>query len=410
MARSSNKAGVTAPKIHVKSNDKSFDLPPYETVALVLQGGGALGAYQAGVYQGLTDAGIKPNYLSGISIGALNIAIIAGNAPRRRIERLTEFWETICEPNFGYPVNAFAEQSFFDLNDATRRSMSTLSAASAIVNGQKGFFSPRFPPTSSWVSGSPAAASYYDTSALKDTLERLCDFDRINSAEQHVSVGAVHVSTGNLVYFDNTRTSLRAEHFMASGALPPAFPAVEINGEYYWDGGLVSNTPLSHVLESRPFKDTLAFQVDLWSARGRAPTNMSEVSDRMKAIQYSSRTRLITDQVRLMQNMRHLLQYMQESLPPEKRGKGPYSKIAEDLACGKRYNVVHLIYHGQPYENQYRDFQFGLATMRERWASGLKDIQETLSDPARLAMPDNISGFITHDVHRERIDESMKPN
>lgn len=407
MARSPNKAGATAPKTHSKSSDKAFDLPPYETVALVLQGGGALGAYQAGVYQGLADAGIEPNCLSGISIGALNIAIIAGNAPKRRIERLTEFWETICRPNFGYPINAFVEQSFFSLNDATRQSMSALSAASAIVNGQKGFFSPRFPPASSWVSGSPGAASYYDTSALKDTLERLCDFDRINSAEQQVSVGAVHVSTGNLVYFDNAKTSLQAEHFMASGALPPAFPAVEINGEYYWDGGLVSNTPLSHVLGSRPFKDTLAFQVDLWSARGRAPTNMSEVSDRMKAIQYSSRTRQITDQVRLMQNMRHLLQHMQESLPPEKRGKGPYGKIAEELACGKRYNVVHLIYHGKPYERQYRDYQFGLATMRERWASGLKDIQETLSDPRRLAMPDDISGFITHDVHRERIDESM---
>jgi NTE family protein len=408
MARSSNKAGATASATQVKSGDTQFDLPPYEVVALVLQGGGALGAYQAGVYQGLTEAGIKLNYLSGISIGALNIAIIAGNAPGRRIERLTEFWETICEPNFGCPVNAFAEQSFFDLNDATRRSMNALSAASAIVNGQKGFFSPRFPPASSWVSGSPGAASYYDTSALKDTLERLCDFDRINSTQQHVSVGAVHVSTGNLVYFDNTRTKLQAEHFMASGALPPAFPAVEINGEYYWDGGLVSNTPLSHVLESRPFKDTLAFQVDLWSARGRVPTNMSEVSDRMKAIQYSSRTRMITDQVRLMQNMRHLLQHMQESLPPEKRGKGPYSKIAEDLACGKRYNVVHLIYHGQPYEKQYRDFQFGLASMRNRWASGLKDIRDTLSDPARLSMPDSNTGFVTHDVHRDRIDESMK--
>ena len=408
MARSPNKAGATAPKIRTKLNNKAFDLPPYETVALVLQGGGALGAYQAGVYQGLADAGIEPNCLSGISIGALNIAIIAGNAPKRRIERLTEFWETICQPNFSYPINAFVEQSFFGLNDVTRQSMSALSAASAIVNGQKGFFSPRFPPASSWVSGAPADASYYDTSALKDTLERLCDFDRINSTEQRVSVGAVHVSTGNLVYFDNAKTNLGPAHFMASGALPPAFPAVEINGEYYWDGGLVSNTPLSHVLESRPFKDTLAFQVDLWSARGRAPTNMSEVSDRMKAIQYSSRTRLITDQVRLMQNMRHLLQHMQENLPPEKRGKGPYGKIAEELACGKRYNVVHLIYHSQPYERQYRDYQFGLATMRERWASGLKDIQETLSDPKRLAMPDDLSGFVTHDVHRERIDKSMK--
>ncbi len=383
-------------------------LPPYETVALVLQGGGALGAYQAGVYQGLHDAGIEPTCLAGISIGALNIAIIAGNPPETRLARLAEFWETICQPNYGVALPPFIEQSFFDLNDTVRQSMSAWHAASAMMNGQKGFFSPRFPPASQIMPGNPKTASYYDTSELKSTLERLCDFDRINSGAHQVSVGAVNVRTGNFVYFENTKIRLRAEHFMASGALPPAFAAVEIDGDYYWDGGLVSNTPLAQVLESHPLRDTLAFQVDLWSARGVVPSTMSEVSDRIKDIQYSSRTRLVTEQLRWTQYMRHMLQRMLEDIPPEARERNSYYRLAQELACGKRYNVIHLIYRNKPYEQHYKDFQFGLATMREHWSSGLQDISETLRHPDNLAMPDNVSGFVTHDVHRDEIEQLMQ--
>lgn len=382
-------------------------LPPYETIALVLQGGGALGAYQAGVFQGLHEAGIEPGYLSGISIGALNTAIIAGNPPETRVARLAEFWETICQPNFGLSLNPFVEQSLFNLNDNMRQTLSALHAGSALLNGQKGFFQPRFPPPPQSTPGEPAAASYYDTSALKGTLERLCDFDRINAQTQHVSVGAVNVRNGNLVYFDNFKIQLRAEHFMASGALPPAFAAVEIDGEYYWDGGLVSNTPLTEILDSRPLRDTLVFQVDLWSARGRAPSNMSEVSDRMKDIRYSSRTRMVTDQLRWSQYLRHMLQHILEDLPEEARATNPYFPIAQDLACSKRYNVIHLIYRNQAYEKHYKDFQFGLATMRGHWDSGLQDIRHTLANPERLAMPENASGFVTHDVHREEIEQLM---
>ena len=382
-------------------------LPPYETVALVLQGGGALGAYQAGVFEGLTEAGIEPDALSGISIGALNIAIIAGNPPEKRVQRLAEFWETICQPNFGLAMNPFIAQSFFNLNDTIRQTMGALNAASALVNGQKGFFSPRFPPPSQTIPGDPGSASYYDTSALKSTLERLCDFDRINSREQHVAVGAVNISTGNFVYFDNHATNLRPEHFMASGALPPAFPAIEIDGAFYWDGGLVSNTPLSQVLDSRPLRDTLAFQVDLWSARGPVPTNMSEVSDRIKDIQYSSRTRLITDQMRWTQYLRHILQHVLDDIPAEIRASDAYAKIAEDISSTKRYNVIHLIYRNKPYERHYKDYQFDLNTMRKHWSEGLEDIRDTLQNPERLAMPDNDSGFVTHDVHRKEIEQSM---
>lgn len=383
-------------------------LPLYETIALVLQGGGALGAYQAGVFQGLQEAGIEPSYLSGISIGALNTAIIAGNPPQTRVARLAEFWETICQPNFWPAMNPFIEQTLFNLNDTVRQGLSALHAGSALLNGQNGFFQPRFPPPPSNTPGNPATASYYDTSALKSTLERLCDFDRINAQTQHVSVGAVNVRNGNLVYFDNTKIKLRAEHFMASGALPPAFAAVEIDGEFYWDGGLVSNTPLTEVLDSRPLRDTLVFQVDLWSARGRPPTNMSEVSDRMKDIRYSSRTRMVTDQLRWSQYLRHMLEHILKEIPEEARATNPYCRMAQDLACGKRYNVIHLIYRNQAYERHYKDFEFGLATMRGHWDSGLEDIRQTLASPERLAMPENASGFVTHDIHREEIEQLME--
>jgi NTE family protein len=383
-------------------------LPPYETVALVLQGGGALGAYQAGVYQGLHEAGIRLSCLSGISIGALNTAIIAGNPPETQIQRLAEFWETICQPNYGYPLNPAVEQSLFEMSDTMREALSYWHASNALLVGQKGFYAPRFPPPFFSTQCDPSRASFYDSTALKATLERLCDFDRINSGEHEVSVGAVNVRTGNFIYFDNNKTTLRAEHFMASGALPPSFAPVEIDGESYWDGGLVSNTPLQYVLETRPLRDTLVFQVDLWNARGRVPGNMSEVEDRAKEIRYSSRTRMITDQLRWTQYLRHVLLHMLEDIPAELRAQDPYVRMAEDLACNKRYNVVHLIYRDKPYEQHYKDYEFGLASMQEHWASGLVDIRKTLSDPARLAMPQNASGFVTHDIHGEEIKQMLE--
>lgn len=385
----------------------TLKLPDYERIALVLQGGGALGAYQAGVFQGLNEAGIELTCLSGISIGALNTAIIAGNPPHKQVERLTEFWETICQPNFGLGIDPFTEQTLFGINDYTRRALSALHAGNALIAGQNGFFQPRFPPPSNVMPGSPATASYYDTSALITTLERLCDFDRINSGDQRVSVGAVNVRTGNFIYFDNASTKLTAQHFMASGALPPAFAPVEIDGEYYWDGGLVSNTPLTQVLAARPKLDTLVFQVDLWSARGAVPTNMSEVYDRIKDIRYSSRTRMVTEEMREIQYLRHMIQRLLSDIPHDKQEKEAYCKLAQQLADNKHYNVIHLIYRNKPYERHYKDFQFGLATMREHWGSGLSDIRQTLAQPRRLAMPTNASGFITHDVHREEIEQMM---
>jgi NTE family protein len=191
---------------------KPLKLPPYETIALMLQGGGALGAYQAGVYQGLHEAGIHPTWIAGISIGALNTAIIAGNAPEDRVVRLLEFWETICQPAFMPPLPAFIEHAFFNSTDEIRKAFTAMQAFGAVVEGQKGFFVPRFPPPSPLAAGEPETASFYDTTPLKATLEQFCDFDRINSQETRVSVGAVNVATGNFAYFDNSKIRLRAEH------------------------------------------------------------------------------------------------------------------------------------------------------------------------------------------------------
>ena len=384
-------------------------LPPYETIALVLQGGGALGAYQAGVFEGLLETQVPLNRIAGISIGALNTAVIAGNAPERRLERLHEFWETICQPNTPFTaLPPFVEQSIFNTNDAARQLLGHMNASRAILDGQNGFFRPRVPaPTLPYTHTTPDQASYYDFSPLRDTLERLCDFDRINACELHVSVGAVNVRNGNFVYFDNREIRLRPEHFMASGALPPAFPPVEIDGEYYWDGGLVSNTPLGHVLQARPMRDTLVFQVDLWSARGPAPTNMSEVSDRMQDIRYSSRTRFVTEHFRQSLEMRHLLWRMLQDLPDDVRSRSHYAQLAEQVSTAKCYNVIHLIFRNQPYDLHYKDHQFGLAAMREHWRQGLTDIRDTLAKPERLAMPDRDIGFVTHDVHREDLENRM---
>ncbi|WP_368639292.1 patatin-like phospholipase family protein [Castellaniella ginsengisoli] len=380
----------------------------YEARALVLQGGGALGAYQAGVYEGLNEAGIELTDLAGISIGALNAAIIAGNPAERRVERLHAFWNTICQPYIGPAANPMVEHSLFQINDLARQFLGAVHAGSALMVGQKGFFRPRFPPAALAAALDPASVGHYDTRPLKDTLESLCDFDRINDSGLHVSVGAVNVRTGNFVYFDNRRTRLQPEHFMASGALPPAFPAIEIDGEYYWDGGLVSNTPLSRVLEQNLARDTLVFQVDLWSARGPVPRSLSEVGDRIQDIRYSSRTRMVTDQMQTYRKMQRLLREVLDRVPAKQRTGDAACRQAAELACGKRSNIIHLIYRDKPYEQHFRDYQFGLATMREHWATGLQDIRNTLAHPRYLAMPDNVAGFVTHDVHRDEIEEGMK--
>jgi NTE family protein len=401
--RADGKAGPrrSAGKRRTQTRDTAPVLP--DNIALVLQGGGALGAYQAGVYQGLFEAGIAPNWIAGISIGAFNTAIIAGNPPQRRMEALREFWDTISRP-YLLPSTTFGQEArFADIDADSRAWLDTWEAWRAIVEGQHGFYQPRGwlgqdPMALFGAPPGPAEASFYDTSPMIATLERMVDFDRLNDGGIRVSVGAVNVRTGNLEYFDNTQMRLDARHILASGALPPAFPAVEIDGEFYWDGGLVSNTPLSQVLTASPRRDTLVFQVDLWNARGDLPQNLLDVAERQKEIQYSSRTRLITDTQRVFQHYRRLLRELLEEIPEDVRKSNPWAQHAAELACDRRYSVVHLIYRDRARIGHFKDYQFGRVAMREHWLSGQSDIARALSHPDWLQLPHGESAFVAHDA------------
>lgn len=376
----------------------------YQTVALVLQGGGALGSYQCGVYEAMHAAGLHPNWFAGTSIGAINAAILAGNAPERRVERLREFWETICEPagSFGPAAAAVMRSAFAWLpaNHALAAWTNSLGALGALVQGQRGFFSARAQPPFLFDDGSAKATSFYDTAPLKATLERYVDFDRINEDDGvRLSVGATNVANGNFRYFDSSRDAIGPEHIMASGALPPAFPAVAVDGEHYWDGGLVSNTPLDHVLMSTPRRDSLVFQVDLWSARGELPKTLMDVLERQKDIQYSSRTRFGTNALARLQKLRNAIGELIQQVP-KNRLRADLLDTLEPWICDHVFNIVHLIYQAKPYEEQFKDYAFGLGTMREHWAAGLADMQQTLEHPEFFAKPAADAGAVTHDVHR----------
>lgn len=379
------------------------DAHDYRVVALVLQGGGALGSYQCGVYEGMHAAGIRPNWFAGTSIGAINAAILAGNAPELRVERLREFWNTICEPVGSYGPAAAVVRSalaWLPASHALAAWMNTVGAFGALTYGQRGFFSPRAQPPFLFRDGSARATSFYDTAPLRASLERFVDFDRINGDDKvRLSIGATNVATGNFRYFDSTRERIRPEHVMASGALPPAFPAVEVDGEHYWDGGLVSNTPLDHVLTSTPRRDSLVFQVDLWSARGDLPKTLMDVLERQKDIQFSSRTRFGTDMVARQQKLRNAIGELLREVPKD-RLRPELLDALEPWICDRVFNIVHLIYQAKPYEEQFKDYAFGYGTMREHWAAGLADMQQTLEHPEFFAKPDPGVGAVTHDVHR----------
>lgn len=368
-----------------------------DDIVLVLQGGGALGAYQAGVYQGLHEAGIVPNRLAGISIGAFNTALIAGNAPEQRLDALHDFWDTVSQPFF-FPATSLGQEARLGALDGDARGwLDAWEAWRALLEGQRGFYAPRIgfnPLTPS----DPGGASWYDTRPMLDTLQRLVDFDRLNDGGIRVSVGAVDVASGNLEYFDNARMRLDARHILASGALPPAFPAVEIDGRWYWDGGLVSNTPLSQLFETEPRRDALVFQVDLWSARGELPQTLLEVHEREKEIRYSSRTRAITDMHRIGQHYRRLLRELLEEIPVEVRARNPWCQHAEKLAGDRRYSIIHLIYRDRARIGHFKDYQFGRIAMHEHWQAGLADIARALAHPEWRELPRGENDFDTHDA------------
>ena len=413
--------------------------PPFDCIALLLQGGGALGAYQAGVYEALAEANLHPDWTAGISIGAINSALIAGNPPEARVEKLREFWRQITTPlpllsqasemamsaeptarpdawqgaytgnlwkfwerlsSTAFSSSLHGVESQVVKGDAARGLFNKLSAARVLMTGAAGFFTPRLPVPWLYPDGTLEATSYYDTGALRATLERLVDFDRINAADMRLSMGAVNVRTGNLVYFDNTSHTIRPEHVMASGALPPGFPAVEIEGERYWDGGLVSNTPLEWVVKSEPKRDTLAFQVDLWSASGEFPRNLPEVTTRQKEIQYSSRTRVNSDRFKQMQILRTAVASLLEKLPEELRSL-PEVEMLRPASEHKVYNLVELVYRAQQYEGDSKDYEFSLMSMEDHWRAGYYDTVRTLQHPEVFERPSSADGVFILDLAQD---------
>ena len=372
--------------------------PPFECIALLLQGGGALGSYQAGVYEALAEADLHPDWVAGISIGAINSAIIAGNAPTERVAKLRAFWEEItANPLLDWAV---ATDAFIPKGDFARSTFNQISAAWALLVGAAGFFALRQPAPWLYPSGALEGTSFYETKHLRATLERFVDFDRINAGEMRFSVGAVNVRTGNFVYFDNATHTIRPEHVMASGSLPPGFPATAIEGEYYWDGGLISNTPLKWVVDASPRQDTLAFQVDLWSARGELPGNLAEVVTRQKEIQYSSRTRANTDHFKHLQRLRCALASLLSKLPHDLRDSEE-AKLLSSAADHKVFNIVQLIYRSKHYEGHSKDYEFSRLTMQEHWRAGYHDATRTLRHPEVLERPGNLEGVFTFDLAQD---------
>jgi NTE family protein len=364
--------------------------PPFECIALLLQGGGALGSYQAGVYEALAEAGIHPEWVAGISIGAINSALIAGNPPGRRVERLRAFWEAISDSPFNTPPSF----RVLPVTDDYHRAINQIRAFEVLLFGTPHFFKPRIPHPMLLPSSPVDAVSHYDTAPLRATLLELVDFDLLNSGSTRLSVGAVNVKTGNFVSFDNTTQKIGPEHIMASGSLPPGFPATEVDGEYFWDGGLVSNTPLQWVFDERPRRDTLAFQVDLWSARGELPRNLIDAEVRQKEIQFSSRTRAGTNHVKRAQRLRQAFTNVVRQLPPEMRDLEDV-KLLQEEADDKIFNIVHLIYRSAGYEGMAKDYEFSRRTMEEHWRAGYEDAARALGHPEVLQPADRERGGVS---------------
>ena len=356
----------------MRSLRKVEALPLPECVALVLQGGGALGSYQAGVIEGLQTRGIEIDWVAGISIGAVNAAIFAGNPPHKRVEMLTAFWDMVTSSLPSFPIYP---------DDHLREWLHEWSAGYVMAAGVPGFFAPRMVSPVFAVPGTPEALSFYDSAPLKETLDSLVDWDLLNNGPVRLSVGAVDIESGNFNYFDTRTTQIDARHIMASGALPPGLPPIEIDGKWWWDGGLVSNTPLTHVLDNQT-EPLLAFQVDLFAAAADRPRTIMDVAAREKEIRFSSRTRQVSDQVIRIRKDREIARKVIAKLPKDLRND-PDVLALEAGSAEHPVSLVQLIYRTNAWEGGSRDFEFSARTMREHWHAGREAVAETMIN-ARL--------------------------
>lgn len=365
---------LTDPTTRKARTAKNAALPLPDQVALVLQGGGALGSYQAGVFESLAETGIEIDWVAGISIGAVNAALIAGNPEGKRVDALRSFWNNVTARLPSFPVWH---------NDHLREFLHEWSAGFVASYGVPGFFKPRMIPPMLAAPGSPEALSFYDSSELEGTLNALVDWDLLNNGPMRFSVGAVEIESGNFHYFDNRNERIDARHVMASGALPPGLPPVEIDGKYWWDGGLVSNTPLTHVLDHQS-GDLLVFQIDLFPASHEMPRTLMDVMAREKEIRFSSRTRQVSDELLKLRKEREAIRAVLAKLPPELLDDADV-KILAALAQEEAVNLVQLIYRANAWEGGSRDYEFSARTMDEHWAAGRDAVCGAISKAGLLA-------------------------
>lgn len=364
---------------------------PYKNpIALVLQGGGALGAYQAGVFQALQEHDLTPDWVVGTSIGAINAAIIAGNEPTHRLERLQEFWQRV------------AHRDGLDMRrviDVARQFNTRLSTLDALLRGVRGFFAPRFP--NYFAAGlvvEPEEASFYEISELAETLKELIDFDYLNAPHgMRLTVNAVKVTCGELTSFDNSQQALGVEHVMASGALPPGFPPVRVDGELYWDGGLYSNTPLETVLNDQPPMNRLCFMVDLWSPNGAEPTTLDEVQTRHKDILYASRSKRHIDAYIKTHALQRTVRKLYEKLP-DKTKKEIGDEVRAALGCETTLHIVRLRYSGQDWHMASKDINFSKGSIDWRWEQGYRDASRGIQQAGWLAASTDNQSVVIHDV------------
>ena len=359
-------------------------------IVLVLQGGGALGAYQAGVYQALHEHDLVPDWIVGTSIGAINAALIAGNQQANRLQRVKAFWDRVSHPDI---------VDMSHISDSLRRSNIWLNTVDTVLRGSPGFFSPRmFSGFPFGMQVAPEDASFYDTSPLTGTLNELVDFDYLNAdGGMRLTVNAVNVRTGELAQFDSNDGDLCAEHVRASGSLPPAFAPVRVDGQLYWDGGLYSNTPLESVLDELPSGDTICFMVDLWSAEGPEPVTMDQVHTRQKDVTYASRSRRhIEDYVRT-HAMQAKLRQLYARLPRGSRSQADEQELLA-LGCDTTLHIVRLAYGGHDWHTAAKDVNFSKGSIEWRWDQGYRDAMRALSHAGWLAQVAEDTAVVVHNL------------
>ena len=367
--------------------------PDNNRIVLVLQGGGALGAYQAGVYHAMHENDLAPDWVVGTSIGAINAALIAGNPQHDCLARLREFWDRV------------AHDDGFDMTrvpDDARRANIQFSTLDTVLRGVPGFFSPRvFNPFAAGIAVEPEKASFFDTGPLGKTLRELVDFDYLNEAGGvRLTVNALKVTSGTLAHFDNRLQRIGPEHVMASGALPPGFPPVRVDGELYWDGGLYSNTPLATVLEDKPSENSLVFMVELWSAEGPEPATLDEVQTRQKDVMFASRSKRHIDSYVQTRKLQRTIRTLYEQLPDSRKKQAAIARLAE-LGTDSMLHVIRIPYPGQDWHMASKDINFSRGSIQWRWEQGYRDASRAIEHARWLARVEEETSLVLHEMPLE---------